>query len=43
MEKKHKGKLKFKHLIDYYLTSSEQFGKSLDAISTEKILDGLES
>jgi Ca2+-binding EF-hand superfamily protein len=26
LDKKHNGKLKFKHLIDFYLTSSEQFG-----------------
>lgn len=29
--------------IDFYLTSSEVFGKSLENIDTGKILDGLES
>ncbi len=29
--------------IDFYLTSSEQFGKSLEQIDTGKVLDGLES
>lgn len=43
IEKKHRGTVKFKHLIDYYLTSSELFAKSLDFIDTNKILDGLES
>lgn len=32
-----------KLLLDYYLTSSEVFAKSLDAVDTNKILDGLES
>ena len=43
MEKKHNGKVKFKHLIDFYLASSEVFAQSLENIDTGKILDGLES
>lgn len=43
LNKKHNGKVKFKHLIDFYLTSSEEFAVSLENIDTGKILDGLES
>ena len=53
LEKKYKNNVKFKNLIgithillifiDFYLTSSEVFGKSLENIDTGKILDGLES
>jgi Ca2+-binding EF-hand superfamily protein len=54
IEKKHSGKVKFKHLIgthpfssnasiDFYLTSSSQFGDSMKAIDTGRILDGLDS
>jgi len=43
LEKDHKGRLKFKHLIDYYLGSSRDFKDSLSAIDAEVILESLTS
>ena len=43
MDKDHKGRLKFKHLIDHYLGSSRDFKDSLSAIDADIILDSLTS
>lgn len=43
LEKSHKNTVKFKHLIDFYLTSGKKFSDSLKAIDTNLIIDGLES
>ena len=50
MERRHKGGVKFKHLIgktcglnilDYYLTSSEDFGHALKDIDARNVLDAI--
>lgn len=33
--------VKFKHLIDFYLTSSEDFGHSLKAVDSRRVLESL--
>eukprot|EP00347_Sterkiella_histriomuscorum_P022525 403338163 len=44
IEKKQKGgAVKFKHLIDFYLTSSESFGEQMKEIDARKILEPLDS
>jgi hypothetical protein len=43
LEREHKGRLKFKHLIDHYLGSGRDFKEALAGIDAETILDGLTS
>lgn len=39
---KSKRHVKFKHLIDYYLSSSEQFGQALKQVDARVVIDALE-
>lgn len=41
LEKDHRGRLKFKHLIDHYLGSGRDFKDSLSAVDAGAILDSL--
>ncbi|CDW78000.1 UNKNOWN [Stylonychia lemnae] len=43
IEKQNKGQVKFKHLLDYYLSGSENFGGQMKEIDSRKILEALES